>query len=44
MLRHDDGRVGVTQDGETVGVLTPDSVHRALRQSVGREQPDAPGS
>ncbi len=39
MLRYDDGRVGVTQDGEPVGVLTPNGVHRALRRSVADDQP-----
>jgi osmoprotectant transport system ATP-binding protein len=34
LLRNDDGAVGVTEDGRTIGVLTPASVHRALRRSV----------
>jgi osmoprotectant transport system ATP-binding protein len=34
LLRNDDGKVGVTRDGRTIGVLTPASVHRALRRSV----------
>ena len=34
LLRNDDGVVGVTEDGRTVGVLTPTAVHRALRRSV----------
>jgi osmoprotectant transport system ATP-binding protein len=34
MMRGDDLVVGVTENGETVGVLTPNSVHRALRRSV----------
>ena len=34
MMRYDDGQVAVTQNGDTVGVLTPNSVHRALRRSV----------
>jgi osmoprotectant transport system ATP-binding protein len=34
MLRQDDARVAITSDGRTVGVLTPDTVHRALRRSV----------
>jgi osmoprotectant transport system ATP-binding protein len=34
LLRLDDGAVGVTRDGRTIGVLTPVSVHRALRRSV----------
>jgi osmoprotectant transport system ATP-binding protein len=36
LLRNDDGKVGVTRDGRTIGVLTPASVHRALRRSVSR--------
>ncbi len=50
MLRQDDARVGVTHDGRTIGVLTPDTVHRALRRSVNnhssavspRESPHGP--
>ena len=34
MMRYDEGVVGVTEDGRTVGVLTPNGVHRALRLSV----------
>jgi osmoprotectant transport system ATP-binding protein len=34
ILRHDDGVVAVTDDGVPIGVLTPDSVHGALRRSV----------
>ena len=34
MMRCDDGVVGVTENGHTVGVLTPDTVHKALRRSV----------
>jgi len=34
MLRQDDARVSVTSSGVTLGVLTPDAVHRALRRSV----------
>jgi len=34
MMRYDDGVVGVTENGELVGVLTPNAVHRALRRSV----------
>ena len=37
MLRQDDARVGITSDGRTIGVLTPDAVHRALRRSVNDE-------
>ena len=33
-LRSDDGVVGVERDGALVGVLTPASVHAALRRSV----------
>jgi osmoprotectant transport system ATP-binding protein len=34
LLRSDDGTVAVTEDGRTIGMLTPASVHRALRRSV----------
>jgi osmoprotectant transport system ATP-binding protein len=34
MMRHDDGLVGVTRDGQPIGVLTPNAVHKALRRSV----------
>ena len=34
MMRYDDGQITVTDRGETVGVLTPDAVHKALRRSV----------
>jgi osmoprotectant transport system ATP-binding protein len=34
MMRYDDGVVGVTENGEPIGVLTPNAVHRALRRSV----------
>jgi osmoprotectant transport system ATP-binding protein len=34
ILRHDDGVVAVTDDGVPIGILTPDSVHGALRRSV----------
>jgi len=34
LMRYDEGYVGVTHGGETVGVLTPDTVHRALRRSI----------
>ncbi|MDQ3615325.1 MAG: ATP-binding cassette domain-containing protein [Actinomycetota bacterium] len=34
MMRYDDGMVAVTENGRTVGVLTPNAVHRALRRSV----------
>ncbi len=34
MMRYDDGVVSVTENGQTIGVLTPDAVHRALRRSV----------
>jgi osmoprotectant transport system ATP-binding protein len=36
MMRYDDGIVGVTENGQTVGVLTPNAVHKALRRSVTR--------
>jgi osmoprotectant transport system ATP-binding protein len=34
LLRQDEPSVGVTRDGRTLGVLTPDAVHRALRRSI----------
>jgi osmoprotectant transport system ATP-binding protein len=34
MMRSDDAEVAVTRDGRTLGLLTPDGVHRALRRSV----------
>ena len=34
MLLHDAGRVAVVQDGRVCGVLTPESLHAALRRSV----------
>ncbi len=34
MMRYDDGVVAVTEDGQAVGVLTPNAVHRALRRSI----------
>jgi hypothetical protein len=34
MMRHDTPVVAVTDNGRTVGSLTPNSVHRALRRSV----------
>jgi len=33
-MRYDDGQVTVTDSGETVGVLTPNAVHTALRRSI----------
>jgi hypothetical protein len=33
-MRSDDAAVAVARDGHTLGLLTPDSVHRALRRSV----------
>jgi osmoprotectant transport system ATP-binding protein len=39
LMRNDDGAVAVTRDGRPVGVLTPASVHRALRRSVADAQP-----
>jgi osmoprotectant transport system ATP-binding protein len=37
MLRHDAGWVGVESGGRFVGVLTPDTLHAALRRSVRAE-------
>ena len=34
MMRQDEPKVAVTEDGRTVGVLTPNAVHAALRRSV----------
>jgi osmoprotectant transport system ATP-binding protein len=34
MMRHDEGLVAVTDEGRPLGVLTPGSVHAALRRSV----------
>ena len=34
MLLHDAGRVAVVDDGRVCGLLTPDSLHAALRRSV----------
>ena len=34
MMRYDDGLVLVMDGDEAVGVLTPNSVHRALRRSI----------
>jgi osmoprotectant transport system ATP-binding protein len=39
MLRHDAGWVGVESAGRFVGVLTPDTLHAALRRSVRAEDP-----
>ena len=40
LMRSDEAVVGVDRDGQVLGVLTPDAVHRALRRSVAA---DAPG-
>jgi osmoprotectant transport system ATP-binding protein len=42
MMRQDEPVVAVTQDGQTVGVLTPNSIHAALRRSIGESQPEGP--
>ncbi len=34
MMRHDEAAVAVTDEGRTVGVLTPNTIHAALRRSV----------
>ena len=44
MMRYDDGLVGVTENGRTVGVLTPNAVHRALRRSVSTSPTNSDGS
>ena len=41
MLRHDAGWVAVESDGRFAGVLTPDSLHAALRRSIRAENADA---
>ena len=41
MLRHDAGWVGVESGGRFVGVLTPDTLHAALRRSVRAEEHSA---
>jgi osmoprotectant transport system ATP-binding protein len=41
MLRHDAGWVGVESAGRFVGVLTPDTLHAALRRSVRAEDASA---
>ena len=45
MMRQDDATVAVTEDGRAVGVLTPASIHAALRRSVGQAavEPGAQG-
>ena len=42
MLRHDAGWVAVLDDGRLVGILTPDSLHAALRRSVRAEETGDP--
>jgi osmoprotectant transport system ATP-binding protein len=39
MMRDDVGAVAVLRDGRPVGLLTPSSVHRALRRSVANSTP-----
>jgi len=34
MMRYDDGQVVVTDQGQALGVLTPNTVHKALRRSI----------
>jgi osmoprotectant transport system ATP-binding protein len=41
MLQHDDGWVAVTDGGRYVGILTPGSLHGALRRSVDDDATDA---
>jgi osmoprotectant transport system ATP-binding protein len=38
MMRQDEPVVAVTEGGRTVGVLTPTSIHAALRRSIGESQ------
>ena len=37
MLLHDAGWVAVLEGGRFLGVLTPDSLHAAMRHSMGHE-------
>jgi len=41
LMRTDDGVVGVERDGRLVGVLTPASVHAALRRSIAEDADQA---
>jgi osmoprotectant transport system ATP-binding protein len=41
MLRHDAGWVAVESDGRFAGVLTPDTLHAALRRSIRAENASA---
>jgi osmoprotectant transport system ATP-binding protein len=41
MMRQDEPKVAVTDDGRTVGLLTPDAIHAALRRSVSRTGAEA---
>lgn len=41
MMRSDEAMVAVSENGATVGVLTPNGIHRALRRSVAAEAVDA---
>ena len=43
MMRQDEPKVAVTDDGRTVGLLTPDAIHAALRRSVSRTGAEAAG-
>ena len=41
MMRQDDPAVEVTEDGEVIGVLTPNAIHAALRRSVTHSDEEA---
>ena len=41
LMRQDEPAIGVSENGRTIGVLTPDAVHAALRRSL-QEPADAP--
>ena len=41
MMRQDDPAVEVTEDGEVIGVLTPNAIHAALRRSVTHSDAEA---
>ncbi|HEX6487235.1 MAG TPA: ABC transporter ATP-binding protein [Nocardioidaceae bacterium] len=43
MMRQDEPKVAVIDDGRTVGLLTPDAIHAALRRSVSRTGAEAAG-
>jgi osmoprotectant transport system ATP-binding protein len=44
MMRQDEGVVAVTDEGQVVGVLTPNSIHAALRRSIGQAETEDSGA